>query len=348
VVIGQFCIDGDQKAVKMKKRPLSTYERIIPFKSIPYWLFWMLVGVLAFVSSEIIIRAYNEKRLLPFLLLRSIISVAWAGFPITLTWLSHRFYDTIRFASDVFWSDAAEFEEWLERRHRRIFTFQSGASKLIALLIGISVTVTYSIGGLPLENPLPKFFFVITGTLLSIMGGHTAYIIIDLLATLVELVRRDVQIPFFRLPHPAITGLQNYYSVAALIMTAGYSSLVIAGWQSPYGLSNPAVITWLSILAFFPLALFILSSFQIHLLMSKVKESQLEMVNEQVQSLFRKVSSKTGAKTYDQLEKAMAIQTKIQNLPEWPLSFASIFGFLITAATAIIQVVIPLLSTIRP
>jgi len=332
----------------VNKRPVYTYERIIPFKSIPYWVFWIGIGILAFSSSEIIVRAYNEKGFLPFLALRCIMSIVWAGFPITLTWLSHGFFDTMRFASDIFWSDAAEFEDWLERRQKRIFTFQSGFSKLIALIVGISVTATYSLGGLPLHNTLPIIYFVITGTLLSIMGGQTVYIIFDLLATLAELTRKDAHIPFFRIPHPAITRLQNYYAVAALIMTAGYISLIVAGWQSPYGLFNPGVITWLSILAFFPLALFILSSYQIHLLMSKIKQSQLEMVNKQIQSLFQKNARKSGTKTYDQLEKAMTIQTKIQSLPEWPLSFASIFSFLITAATAIIQIIIPLVNALRP
>ena len=328
--------------------PMSTYERIMPFKSIPYWLFWLGIGVLAFISTEIMVRVYEEDEILNFPALRIIMAIIWAGFPITLTWLSHRFYETLQFASDAFWNDPVEAAEWLQKRHKRIFTFQSGYSKLIAFFIGVSVTLSYSLGGIPIENLVPKIYFLITGTLVAFMGGQTAYIVIDLLVTLTELTRRNVQIPFFRLPHPRITRLQNYYAISALIMTAGYILLIIAGWQSPYGLSNPGVITWLSLLAFFPLALFIWSSTLIHTLVTRVKESFLELVNKQVQTLFQKTEEIPDIKTYDQLEKAMNLQVKIQSLPEWPFSFASIFTFLITLSTAVIQVIIPLLNVLNP
>lgn len=330
------------------QRPLSPYEKINPFKIIPYWMFWIFIGVLAFSSSEAIIRAFDEKRFLPFIALRIIMSIVWAGFPIILTWMSHNFFNAMHYASDVFWKNTVEFTEWLEERQIRIFTFRSGYSKLIAVFIGISVTLTYSLNGMPLQNTLPIIYFLTTGTILAIMGGQTAYVVIDLLVTLAELIKKDAQIPFFRLPHPAITRVQNYYATAALFSTAGYISLVVAGMQSPYGLFHPGVITWLSVLAFFPLALFVLSSYQIHVLMVRIKQSQLEMVNDQIQKLFLLNSRKSGIKTYDQLEKAMNIQTKIQSMPEWPLSLTSIFSFLVTAATAIIQIVIPLINALKP
>jgi len=332
----------------MNRRFMSTYERINPFKSVPFWIFWIGMGVIAFINSEVIVYAYDEDGLMPFFLLRLILAIDFAGFPITIVLLSRGFVRTMQAVSPIMWDDASDFESWLEKRQKRIFTLQSRYSKVTAFLIGISVTTSFVLSGIPLQNPVSIVYFLIAGTLFTFIGGQTAYIILDLLVTLAELVKRDIRVPFFRIPHPAITRLQNYYASVALIMTAGYLSLVIAGWQSPYGLFNASVIAWLSILAFFPLTLFILSILQIHLLVSKIKDAQLDMANKLVQNLVQRAGNNLDVKTYEQLEKAMTIQSMVQDMPEWPISFATIFSFLITAGTALIQIVLPLLEVFNP
>ena len=186
---------------------ISTYERIIPFRSIPYWLFWSILGAIAFLNSELIIRIYNGQELLPFLLLRVILAIDFAGFPIAIVVLSRGFIEAMRSVSTILWDDLAAFENWLAQRQKRIFTLQSNSSKWTALLIGLSVTASFVLSGIPLNNGVPIVYFLVAGTLFSIIGGQTAYVIIDLLVSLAELVKRETHVSFFRLPHPAITRL---------------------------------------------------------------------------------------------------------------------------------------------
>ncbi|HNN14800.1 MAG TPA: hypothetical protein PKL78_14660 [Anaerolineales bacterium] len=326
------------KAVKK----ISLFERITP-NWLSYWLFWPIVGLLSFIGSEIVIRFYAEKYLL---ITRMIFAACIAIFPLIVIILSRQFRPTMKSLSDLAWDNAAEFEDWCTEKEWRIFSSATQPAKVVVTVVVFAGVVTILIIGLPLRDLTASLLglggFVIVMSICG-MGG---FVLIELLITLVDLVRRDMHVPFFLLPHPAFTRLQNYYSLSAVFVTGSYVLLVVAVWQGPYGLTL-GMLVWLAILSFYPFSMFIWSTFQIHTLMQKAKQVHIETANSRVQAALKRTMERNDTKDYEQLEKAMNIQIQVQKISEWPIAVSGTVTFLVTIVPAIVQTIIAIINAIK-
>jgi hypothetical protein len=131
-------------------------------------------------------------------------------------------------------------------------------------------------------------------------------------------------------------------------MTIAYSTLAFGAWSSPYQL-HPSLLLWLAILGLWPLATFSLSTFQVHILIQKVKQSHLDTINAQIQIMIENIeTNKNTEDSYEKLDKAMGVQTKVQNISEWPFAFSSIITFIISTANAIIQLTFAIVNILNP
>jgi hypothetical protein len=201
---------------------------------------------------------------------------------------------------------------------------------------------------------------------------------LDLLATLRELVLRHIQVSFFMMEHRTISKIQSYHAFVAATVTFAYIWLVIATWQSPYSLSKGILQVWLTILSFYPLTLFVGSFLLIHIFMRNIKLSHLSVINKEVQEALKHVQnnsiiistqmsfranlsntptfdegsyeirSNKGLEDVQRLEKLMDIQTKIENMREWPIGSQTTIAFIITLLTALTQVAIAYMRVQRP
>jgi hypothetical protein len=278
----------------------------------------------------------------------------------------------------LFWSNEAEFHIWLESRTKRIFTFSSWGSIVITGLITVPGILTIFEIGLPSQFRDLNIFAIVFFTIILILCGHGLYMCLDLLATLRELVLRHIQVPFFMMEHRTISKIQSYYAFVAATVTFAYIWLVIATWQSSYSLSKGILQVWLTILSFYPLTLFVGSFLLIHIFMRNIKLSHLSVINKEVQEALKhvqnnsivistqmsfqaslsntptfnkgsyEISSNKGLEDAQRLEKLMDIQTKIENMREWPVGSQTTIAFIITLLTALTQVVIAYMRVQRP
>ncbi len=249
--------------------------------------------------------------------------------------------------SKFLWEDFSEFERWRNSRYIHIFTLKSRQSKITCVGLVIAVVITILVLGLPLKNTTLGIFALIGFMPSVFILAKSAYVCAELIFTLTELARRKPNIPFFQLPHPSLTGLYSEYALLSVLLSIGYALLFWAAWDSPYGLST-VILIWLSILACYPVATFLWAITQVHVLMQKVKQSHLEIINLQIQVALQKINETQETAAYDQLTKAIEIQNKVQNLPEWPISISGTITFFITSAAAIIQITVSVLQVFKP
>jgi hypothetical protein len=247
----------------------------------------------------------------------------------------------------TFWSNDLDFEEWLKKRSRRIFTLGSWQAKFITLLIVVPGVITVTWSGFPSRFMTLNIFGLIFFIGILIFCGQGLYMCLDLLATLRETVLRPAQVPFFRIASKVVARLQTYYSFVAITVTLAYIGLVITIWYSPYGLSR-AMQAWLTVLAFYPLSLFLVSYFHLHVLMQNIKWSHLDIISKEVQAALERMLYSTTLEGAERLEKVMDIQLKVQSMKEWPLATQGSVAFLFTFLTAAAQVVIGFLKTSKP
>lgn len=313
-----------------------TFETIILFKRIPYWLYWPVIGIISFIPGEILIRTFEDNH---FFWTQVLFSGAVGILPVLNIWLFHSFTKTMRGVSVLLWAGDAEFEKWLKIREARIFTLRSFEAKFVTGFVVVAGLIPVIILGLPFKSEIINIIGLIFFLLLLVICGHDLYISIDLIVTLEEIVWRPAQVPFFMLPHPAIYRLQKYYLTAAILYVLFYIGLVIAVWQGPYGF-NYILIVWLTALAVYPLLMFFCSFFQVRTLLRNIKQSHLETVNYEVQQALEKVMNGHSLEETERLEKVMSIQNKIQNMEKGSITTETVITFLATLAIAIVQIVI--------
>jgi hypothetical protein len=88
--------------------------------------------------------------------------------------------------------------------------------------------------------------------------------------------------------------------------------------------------------------------------MRNIKLSHLATINNEVQSALEQVRSSAdkSLEEAERLEKLMDIQTKVENMKEWPIgsqtTLAFVASFVITFVTAITQVIIAYVRVQKP
>jgi hypothetical protein len=327
----------------MKHTIICIYEKIILFKKIPYWIYYPLIGLGGFFIGDVLLRFYGEKQYYwTQILFASCIGIV----PVIIIWISYSFQKTLRELSPMLWENQDDFKSWLQRRAIRIFSLSSFPSKAITLFVIVTGVVTIFAIGFPFKLQIVNSLAVTAFLLVLFVCGQCAYMLLDLLVTLREVVQRPPRFPFFLLFHPAIVNLQNFYSTIAIGVTLGYIGLIFALWYGPYGLRFEMQL-WLTLLAFYPLTLFSWSILQIHNLIKSIKFTHVQAINDSLQPLVRKVSENSDLDDLSKIEKVMSIQTKVQTTSEWAFDLQGAATFVITLATAIVQL-ISIIRSVNP
>lgn len=320
------------------------YERLVLVRRVPYWLYWLLVSMVAFAVGEVVLSIFNDTR---FFWTRLLFSCLIFLLPAMSVWMARNFQKTMCSLSPLLWDDNSEFEVWLSTRMKRIFTLRSWPARLTTTIIVIAALTTVAILGLPFSSPELNSLALIGFALLLVICGQCGYELVDLLITLREIVRRPARVPFYLLPHPAVSGLQNYYSATALLYILNYVFLITAVWQGPYGFSQEMLV-WLVFIASFPLGMFLWTFYQVHTLMKKVKESHFRTINQEIQKALEGVLTGDDSEEVERLEKVMEIQDKVRRVREWPVDVQNTLTFLVALGTTIIQIVVSVLELFKP
>lgn len=316
-----------------------TFENIIPVKNIPFWLFWIIVGLCSFVIGGALFRLSNEN---PFLVSLAIASFTMAFLPILNIWLSKAFRKLISDVSASIWdtSDRAAACSFSSYDFiAEIFTLKLPISKIVTSLIVVLGTATILFLGFPFRSTALNAIGLPVFLILLWFCGQTLYISYALLSALRKIVNQPIKVPFMLIPNPAIARLQRFYSLTSLSILFLYVLLVLAIWQGPYGLHRVLLI-WLTLLAFYPGSMLAWSFFQIHNLLQKIKYSYIKIVNDQIQKALSAVERSGAVKDIERLDKLMKIQADVQRVNEWPIAVGGGVTFVITIITALTQIMV--------
>jgi hypothetical protein len=353
-----FRTEDSNGAVAVPSRVPHPYEKFagrIPV--LPYWVALPAIGMIVLVGGEATIAALGDR---DFQLTQAIFALGLGVGPALLIFLSHAFSSTLGgegtdSLASVLWpsgdahdSDHARqaFGDWLSKRQGHIFGLQTPRAKAIVVGIEAGGIATLIWSGPPFHSPLLNVGCVVLFSALLWFCGQAAFTFAQLLRLLTDIGSREVYVPFSRLPHPALSGLQRYYSGLALLTVLGYIALVAAVWDGPYGLSVQ-MIGWLTVLAFFPVAMTTWSFLQIHALLRRAKQHHLDQANGLVIATLGSAQGSGQALDLEAVQKALAVQESIQRLPEWPVTLSSTLAFAAALATGTAQAAIALAAWVK-
>lgn len=310
------------------------YEVLVPIKRIPYWIFWAVVAIVAFLLSEYLASIHDDDE---YLIARIAIAILLYQFPVCITWFSREFQKTMRELASIMWRDNDSFERWLEKHWKTTFSLADWKPWLFIVVV-IALSLVSLIPLTPFfENQLLEIFIFIEIVVIGIMGGQSAFLILYSLVTLKNISDRTPSIPFYRLPHPSLSRLQAMYSTATLITIVAFIIVSIGASQSPLGL-GPITVAWLISLSLFPLAMFSWSLSQNHFLHQKVKDSHLDKINHLVQESLTAAKSEPKPDPVEVLDHFMEIQSKVQTIRTWPIELQTAIAFILSVILLVVQV----------
>jgi len=108
------------------------------------------------------------------------------------------------------------------------------------------------------------------------------------------------------------------------------------------------MIAWMIVTAFFPLAMFLFSLLQIHKLLSQIRQYNLELINQQIQTAYNCLATTLSKDTAEQLSQLMDVQNKVGKMPEWPLALEGITTLAVTIVIPIVQIAISVFGVFSP
>lgn len=321
-----------------------TFERIMIFSKMPYWIYWPFIGVLLFAMGEVLFLVFNETH---YIVSRVIACFAFAVLPMINIWLFRSFKKVVFDLSQAVLADKDSTENWLKERELRIFTLRHPMAKFVTGLIAVAGLVTVIALGLAFKSQLVNVTSIGLFAILLWFCGQTLYISFDLLSTLRDLVTQPIEAPFYLIPNPAILNLQSYYSAASLMTIFLYVILFVAIWQGPYGL-NISMLVWISLLAIYPITIFVLSFIQIRSLSKKIKYSYIQLINGEIQKILNHLLKNKSSDDVERLAKYMELQNIVAKIKDSPIRIGDALTFLLALLAIINQILAFMFEIIKP
>ncbi len=319
-----------------KKKVQTVFETFHLLKFIPYEIYWLGMGALVFISGELMILYYREPQyLVPQIFFCSTLGIL----PLLYKLYFLNFQTVTENINVLFEIDNDVWDEWLHREQKNIFTLKGKFSKIL-ILTGLFL-VFYTV--LSLKMPFTAFpliiFSIFALFLLTLFCGITLQFSIMLLLFLRKLTFLKTVARFYLFPHPELTKLNRYFSSLSIIISIGYIALVFSVWFSPYGF-NFQMLIWLTVLALYPLTMFVWSFFHIHLIQHNVKFSFISLINEQVNEVLTFTLKEKDSGNIERLDRFMTIQSKLHDLKEYPFELSGFLTFIATSVITVIQLYI--------
>ena len=307
-------------------------------------LFWPSLSLIVFFVGDFLIYQSGENR---YLGTQTLFAITVTAIPLSFIWLSNNYQTNLNSLSGYFWDTKDEFEEWLDVRVKRIFALRSRKARFFILATTILAVITVFFLGLPFKSTWLNILGLMGFVFIAGLNGHAAYGFLDMMYTLKEIASRPVKSPFYFPAELAVSKLQSYYSTTTLLVTSGYILLAASVWEGPYGIT-PQMQIWLIISAFYPLAMFFWSFFQIHIIMQHIKHANIQVVNHEIQKLLPRALEEKKDGSMKQLTSLIELQDKMASMKEWPIEIQATITFTVTLVTAIIQIVIAIVNTLKP
>lgn len=314
----------------------TTWDRFHFARSLPPLAYWSLLGVAGFITGGVLIATYEDIRNLKVLAVHCALG---AMLPIAGHYSALAFRKMVLDLGPVLWDGPDNCMHWLEIRAGQIFTLSLLSSKVVTggiVMLGFA-TIAYL--GLPFVSPQMNTFALVAYTIVIAMCAQAAYVVVRLAEVLIELTGRTPKLPFLLFPHPGIAQLSNFYLSFTVLVALGYGLVGMAVFHSPYEF-QPILMIWLSILAFYPLGLFLLWLVRVRRLNQAIRFSFLSQINKEVQSALETLRSSKEKEPLDRLTGLLAIQGIINGIRVWPLDVQSVLAFVVALFTAVSQVLL--------
>jgi hypothetical protein len=314
---------------------MTAYDRLVTPKWIHFIPYWVIIGLIYFLITELAVRLVGETYLFVFRFLLAFGGITAAG--IITNIIKKRFNSAMQEYSTVAEFPHKNSEGWIKEKSEELFSLNTWTSKVVWICVDIGVMATVVIVlGSPFHSIPPYIFGLIVMQPIILLMSQGAYFLIVLLMVLSQVVKYPVKVPFFMNKPPAIMKLFNFYSRTTFLILIAHIVIVLIIWQSPYGI-NGVTSLWL-IVGFYPLLMLLWSMNQFHVLMKRIKQDNVEIINNNVQFALASVQLNPRKDNIAQLSDLIEIQNHLEKSPEWPIATEGLITIFATGTVPIVNI----------
>lgn len=306
---------------------MNIIERLIP-RNMNYVLFWFLVSAVVFGVWEGISILLNE---IDFRLMR--VTLSFFGYwilPVSLIWARRAFLSATKSLSTVIEFPTNDYSEWLHNKDEAIFSINNRGA-FIRLLLTLIAIIIFSLlsSHILFQSFLATLIAYIFGSFVFIIGILGQMVIESLLGFLNEIEKYPINLPVFRVRHPELLKLFQFYYRTALFVFILVFMMMGFLLTTPFG-TKFIVIFLVSLTTFYPLALLLWSAYKIHRMMLSAKELHIDALNHQIQICFESVKTSPSKESSENLDALLNLQKKLASEVDWPIDFEGVSALLIT------------------
>lgn len=309
-----------------------------------YIFYWLFLGIIFFVFSEILLYVFKESK---YLTLRLSAITLIVLLSITGNFIRKNFNTVLISLDEIMEFPAKDFDKWRKEIDELIFTIKTPISKVIVTVLpifAISVMFNY---GLPFQNNLLNAIAIISILPLIVIGSFGTYLLAYLLYVLYKIVRYPTNVPFYLIKHPSVIQLSSFFAQASIYILGCYTWFVITMWVSPYQLDGIILIS-VVIIGFYPLSMFLWSFSQTHTLLKNIKQKHIVTINKQIQIAIENLQKEPSKEKAELLKELMGIQKSVESLNDYPLALGEVSTFFVTLGIPILNAVLSFTNIVKP
>jgi hypothetical protein len=316
------------------------YDDYKLFNRLHYAVNWLLIGVFYFLIESLVL-SIAETEFFP--VTRLILTlVVVSGLPIAIVLFKQYFTKAFLCLDSIVNVSSDDFSQWLKENQELIFSFRNRSIILTVLITDIVITAVVLLLELPFDQNIVIWALVFLLPI-SAIGGHAVYIVIRLVMFLYGITNSPIKVPF---NYPSRLSLQPVLRFFSRITIVGFFLYIfhfISFLFSNYAMSIPIMI-WMAFIGFFPFVLFTFSIYQIHVLMSRIKEFHIDQVNYEIQKVFERLKENPSHNDAETLEVLMRIQQNLEGSKVWPISAEGFTTLVITLFVPVAQIAVTVIE----
>jgi len=291
---------------------------------------WALSGLVLFVVTEVILNLAGEE---PYWISAGCLTILLVVAGWAIGHYRMPFEKSLRALTSM--SKIKDHDQHVETRMRRLFSFTPWPlvfSMVVgALWIGTLVALEPSFTGHWLNLGVIVFFAPIV-----VVGAWGSLIAVGAVSAVVQTANGGLEAPFSVVRDPVIARIERGWRSAGFFIVVVYVMLLTAFMQGPHGLDS-YLLPWLVAFAMFPFLWWVVGGFQLHRMLTDLKEDNITIARADVARLADALTHDSSDVTLQEFNAALDIEAKVEAMPAWPSAPGGLASLVLAVIPIIVQ-----------
>ena len=307
-------------------------------------IFWIILPEVLFLGQYIIVKACGSSAhgMLAFAIYLGILGYL----ALLIPFCAKQLLGLMPALSTFIEADKLAVQDWFLSRLKRLYSFRSDAVAFAILGPFLTASLLYVTNFFRYEKPwfgnrISDLYALVAFLLFSLLGAHHIRFIISVIAIMKQISRLPIKVTIYQHPVNSVRAVGRVMFVVAMNGAVALALCYLGVFVSPAPLGW-IIVFWMVAAGLLLLALFILPQYEIHKIMTDVKNTKMLAFSPHVEAATAKAIEEPTNENIERFEKMFLVQDRLTNcMHEWPFDGNAMFALL---SAVIIPVIIAIIQ----